>query len=92
MQGNQPEIFIDLCDQLIKENRLDLITNKHEPNTVTVSGATDIGITPSYPNSFLNEIGILIHRGQVNVRRTPELFVARLGASTGFGVMIGINQ
>jgi len=88
--GNQPEIFLDLCDQLIKENRLDLVTSKYESHDTTVA-VSDIStdITLSFVNSFFKEVFILAHRGQLNVRRTPELFIARLGASTGFGVMIG---
>ena len=87
--GNQPEIFLDLCDQLIVENRLDIVTSKYESQDKTIVDGKDELLKASYANSFLNEIAVLVSRGQLNVRRTPELFFARLGASTGFGVMIG---
>jgi ATP-binding cassette subfamily G (WHITE) protein 2 len=87
--GNQPEIFLDLCDQLIVENRLELLTGKYEIKDTSVVGTNTEGAHQSYANSFFKEIAVLVSRGVLNVKRTPELFFARLGASTGFGVMIG---
>lgn len=74
--GNQPEIFLDLCDQLILENRLELVTSKYEIKDTSVVGATNEGANAvSYANSFFKEIAVLVSRGVLNVQRTPELFL-----------------
>ena len=43
----------------------------------------------NYANNFFSEVLILSSRSLMNIMRTPELFFARLGASVGFGVMLG---
>lgn len=78
-----------MCDQLIAENRIELITSKYDIKENTEAEVSVKTAHASYANSFFGEIGWLVSRGQLNVRRTPELFFARLGASVGFGVMIG---
>jgi len=91
--GNLPEIMLDLCDALIADNRLELVTAKYASPESAHSGDSDQVITelalPVYANSFLEESAILTSRAFKNVLRTPELFFARMGASVGFGVMLG---
>jgi len=93
-EGNLPEIMLDLCDSLIAENRLSILTSKYQSTSTTSDqhqNNTNNEVVPSvvYANSFLQEVGILSSRAFKNVLRTPELFVARLGASLGFGVLLG---
>ena len=70
-QGNQAEVFLDLCDQLITENRLEIVTNIYEQKDNVIATDTTNGnaAVPSYANSFLKEVMVLAHRGQLNVRR-----------------------
>ena len=91
--GNLPEIMLDLCDTLIADNRISLVTDKwQQPESGGGGGEgetfSDVEV-PVYANSLLQESLILTSRAFKNVLRTPELFFARMGASVGFGVMLG---
>jgi len=92
--GNTPEVMLDMCDQLIKDSKLNIATNNYagEADTETSSAdglTTESQAAPQYANSFVGEIAILFSRAMKNVVRTPELFFARVGASTGFGILLG---
>ena len=92
--GNLPEIFLDLSDQLIIENRVNILTDKYQLSESTLNRDistithTDHAVA-SYANSFLGDLMFLSERAFLNVLRTKELFVARLGASIFFGIQIG---
>lgn len=93
-EGNLPEIMLDLCDQLIQDNKLYLITASTDSSVTIKSSDHDVSSThnegkPSYANPFLGETQIIMQRAFKNVARVPELFLARIGASVGFGVMLG---
>lgn len=90
--GNTPEVMLDMCDQLIKDAKLSIATNNYSTGEDTETSSTTEDLTsesPQYANSYVSEIGILLSRAMKNVIRTPELFFARIGASTGFGILLG---
>ena len=106
--ANLPEVFLELCDTLIAEDRLDtILTNKYLPGTMKKkvsneslallaeqAAVNDVKTSNTqalsiYANDFFTEIGILFSRSLINFIRVPELFFARVGASCGFGVMLG---
>ena len=93
---NPPELFLDLCDKLRQEGRLELLTDKFRtdkvqsaPSALTTDDDEAVPLEANYANSLLGDVSILSRRALINVTRTPELFVARLGATVFFGVMIG---
>lgn len=111
--GNMPEVFLDMCDTLIEQNKLDVVTSKFATSTSASTNSTGLDLVESaskstttatstattlsasshsenvYANSLWGDFAVLFSRSFLNVLRTPELFFARLGASIGFGVMIG---
>lgn len=88
--ANPPEVFLDLCDELVLSNRLDIITSKHAAPPASIQQISAIHQSEdNYANSFVGELYILSMRSLTNILRTPELFLARLGTSIGFAVLIG---
>jgi hypothetical protein len=77
---------------LINDDNLDLVTRPYA-ETAEISTAVSSKISESvevmYANGFFGDVWILMSRSILNVLRTPELFFARVGASIGFGVLIG---
>jgi hypothetical protein len=100
--ANPPELFLELCDQLQADGKLELVTSKYgnnedgsrrdDPATV-VSTATvaDDGDseTFAYANSVFGDVVTLSSRALMNVIRTKELFFARLGSAIFFAVQLG---
>lgn len=92
---NPPELFLDLCDRLAIEDRLFIAVDKYKTDDkiqASITMSEDVESAPlvgSYANSLVKDVAILSHRALINIVRTPELFVARLGATVGFGVMLG---
>jgi hypothetical protein len=93
--ANPPEVFLDLCDLLQLENRIDLVTARHsDPSAITDAASSQqfasvmLSDSDKYANSMFGEIGILAHRAVCNIVRTPDLFLARVGASVFFGIMV----
>mmetsp|Transcript_34172 Transcript_34172/g.49668 ORF Transcript_34172/g.49668 Transcript_34172/m.49668 type:complete len:600 (+) Transcript_34172:44-1843(+) len=89
--ANPPELFLDLTDRLATDNNLVLVTGKYDGDS---SRNVDNNISEpnsqvSYANSLLGECGILLNRALLNMWRTKELFLARMGAVVFFGVLIG---
>jgi ATP-binding cassette subfamily G (WHITE) protein 2 len=87
---NPPELFLDICETMENENRIDLLTEKYALNVTTddtTEVATDINIP--YANNAFVDFLILSHRALTNIMRTQELFFARLFSAITFGVMIG---
>lgn len=94
---NAPELFLDLCALLSSEGRLNLITDKFACTTSStlehsksqLEEETHIVHASEYANTMAGDTSILMQRALLNVARTPELFVARLGATVFFGVLLG---
>ena len=93
--ANPPEVFLDLCDELTSQQRLEIVTAKHcrggaeTEASVQKMGSAQLHGEGSYANATMDEIVILSHRAFTNVTRTPELFLARVGSSIGFAILVG---
>lgn len=91
--ANAPEVFLELCDMLISNDNLDLAII----DTVVATVADEITVihvskflSDSYTaNSYFYETYLLFMRNFINIIRTKELFIARIGAVTGFGFLVG---
>ncbi len=93
LTGNPPELFLDLCDTLIEQNRIDLVTSQYNSDSELVEDI-DINViplptAPIYPNTCWEEIVLLMQRGFLNIVRTKELFLGRLGTTIFFGILLG---
>lgn len=110
-QGNPPEVFLELCDQMISESKTQLLfddINAHlgigdsaeavsgdvNPNRLSVFGGQEgksLGELKlmEYANDPWPEIKILMSRAFKSFSRTPEVFHARVGAGTVFGLLVG---
>jgi len=98
LSANPPEVWLDLSDLLQEQNQLTTLTSTYlkqvEENITTTNLPSNENNNNNkhdvlYANSYFNEVGILCNRALTNILRTKELFFARLGASIGFGVLIG---
>ena len=90
VQDNAPEEFLDLCDRLREEDKLDLIIidTANVGKMDTTFGGDEVA-TASYANNFFMETYYLFRRNLTNILRVKELFFARIGACLGFGFLIG---
>lgn len=88
--GNPPELFLDVTDQLEAEGRQELVTDKYREietvqSTLIASGEeANLGkevpvVIDSYANSLVGDSLILMERALLNIVRTKEHFFARLG-------------
>jgi ABC-type multidrug transport system ATPase subunit/ABC-type multidrug transport system permease subunit len=110
-QGNPPEVFLELCDQMIADGKTGLLFDdisahlgigEHansaaqldNPNRLSVFGGQEgknLGELKlvEYANDIIPEIKILMSRAFKSFSRTPEVFHARVGAATIFGLLVG---
>lgn len=105
VMGNPPELWLELCDQLASENKLETVFNEivnantGEGNSeladvrLSVFGKTAAEMKElevvQYAHTIPEEIKILTRRAFMNFLRTPEVFQARIGASIIFGILEG---
>lgn len=91
--ANPPELFLDLTDRLAADGQLALVTGQFSGAAAAIEGeaaaGSGSGSEAAYANSLAGETWILLRRALLNMRRTKELFLARLGAVVFFGVLIG---
>jgi ATP-binding cassette subfamily G (WHITE) protein 2 len=89
--ANAPEIFLEICDTLKTNGNLDLAIIDTTLSTQASDSASfdDDMSSINYANNFFYETHIIFKRNLKNILRTKELFFARVGASIGFGLMIG---
>lgn len=95
--ANPPELFLDLSDRLLEENKIEYLTSKFESSksqgmTTLPSSRGELENVPHeilYANSLLGDVIVLMHRGLTNILRTKELFVARFGSTIFFAVLGG---
>mmetsp|Transcript_9178 Transcript_9178/g.8199 ORF Transcript_9178/g.8199 Transcript_9178/m.8199 type:complete len:606 (+) Transcript_9178:83-1900(+) len=88
--ANPPEVFLDLSDSLLEQNKIDVLTSKFLDDSALATSEKHEDIEEaSYANSFFGDVFILSHRSFLNILRTKELFFARLGSSVFFGILIG---
>lgn len=87
--ANPPELFLDLTDRLSSDGQLALVTSKFSGAAVQDAAAAGSTSEAAYANSLAVETCILLQRALLNMSRTKELFLARLGAVVFFGVLIG---
>lgn len=90
--GNIPEVFLDMCDTLVKSEKIKALTSKYENfdnESIVTTESLQLNGEAIYANSIFNEIVTLMSRSIINFKRTPELFAARIGSATGFGILIG---
>jgi ABC-type multidrug transport system permease subunit len=89
--ANAPEVFLELCDMLIKNEKLDLAivdTERKEKNDKSIAELS-IADDKTTANNYFYETYIIFSRNLKNIIRTKELFLARIGAAVGFGFLIG---
>jgi ABC-type multidrug transport system permease subunit len=89
--ANAPEVFLELCDMLIKNEKLDLAivdTERKETNDKSIAELS-IADDKTTANNYFYETYIIFSRNLKNIIRTKELFLARIGAAVGFGFLIG---
>lgn len=88
--GNPPEVWLDLCDTLQADKKLELITSKFEHGPPSMKSLIEGEVAgDNYANDIFTESLVLMKRALTNILRTPELFLARIGASIFFGILIG---
>jgi ABC-type multidrug transport system ATPase subunit len=87
-QANAPEVFLELLDMLNTNNQTDLavidtFVSSEKAEILDYTGVNkDVFNTA---NSYPYESYLILRRNLTNILRTKELFVARIGAVTGFG-------
>lgn len=96
LQGNPPELFLDLCDILASHQNLNYLTDPYSESSkqklITAddtSPAATADVHDNYANDLLTEVSILLHRCGVNFMRTGQLFVEQLVQAVIIGVVIG---
>ena len=89
--ANAPEVFLELCDMLIKSNKLEIAVIDTAQKKSNDRAQTDLSVIDGNitANNYFYETYIIYSRNLKNIIRTKELFLARIGASVGFGFLIG---
>ena len=89
--ANAPEVFLELCDQLIADDRLHLVIVDTVQNHPDGEAQCALSIDDDYvtANNFFYETYIICSRNLENIIRTKELFGARIGSAIGFSILIG---
>ena len=87
--GNPPEVFLDLCDILIDEGQLDVVTERFacDESVRLLDDKSDE--CSQYANDLVTETYILCHRSTINLLRTKEMFLARLMIAIFNAVLMG---
>lgn len=100
--ANAPEVFLELCDELISNDKLSLaVIDTVAKVQIQKSNSKDslLGeveaissqpiLTVETANNYFYESFLLFMRNLTNIIRTKELFLARIGAVCGFGFLVG---
>jgi ATP-binding cassette, subfamily G (WHITE), member 2 len=96
--ANPPELFLDLSDRLLAENKIESLTSKFDNGSSKAQVMTlpstrgeleNVPAEVQYANSFVGDVLVLMHRALINILRTKELFVARFGSAIFFGILTG---
>ena len=96
--ANAPEVFLELCDELIQHNKLDLAiidtsvaarVYDQTSSEALLNKNNSKEIIIETANNYFYETFLILFRNYTNVIRTKELFLARIGAVAGFGFLVG---
>ena len=92
--SNAPEVFLELCDSLSTDNKLELVVVDTVGNSALSAKDkqafnSNAVASTNFANNFFVETGILFSRNLTNILRVKELFAARIGAAMGFGFLVG---
>ena len=89
--ANATEVFLELCDHLIADDRLHLVIVDTVQKRPDGEEQCALSIDDDYvtANNFFYETYIICSRNLENIIRTKELFVARIGSAMGFSFLIG---
>lgn len=89
--ANPPELFLELCDSLITQQKLDIVTSRYSGTSDKAPEYSNRSLQAGkdFANNWFVEVALIFERAFKNLLRFPELFFARLGATIFFGVQIG---
>ena len=89
--ANAPEVFLELCDMLIKNDQLDLAIVDTERKESSEKSQIELVVQEEFStaNNYFYESYIIFCRNGKNIMRTKDLFVTRALTSVIFGFLLG---
>ena len=91
--ANAPEVFLELCDNLIETDRLKLAIIDTSRKMIDEKSFTfqSVNDDVTTANNFTFETYMVFSRNAKNILRTKDLFIARLASSVAFGFLLGTS-
>ena len=89
--ANAPEVFLELCDMLIKNDQLDLAIVDTERKESSEKSQTELVVQKKFStaNNYFYETYVIFLRNGKNIIRSKDVLVTRALTAVIFGFLLG---